>query len=247
MKVLVLLAGDSKNFENQGYIFPKFLIEVDGKPLLQKVIENITTLRDSEFIFIVQKEESKRYHYEDIIKLLVPNAQVIKVENITRGAACTALFAIDLINNDEPLIITNGDQYIHEDLNKAVKNFRDRDLDGGIITFDSVHPRWSYVRLNDENFIIETAEKRPISKYATAGFFYFKRGKDYVKAATNMILKDAQVDGLYYVCPCYNEMILNRAKIGMYQIDREQYYSFSTAQGVESFAEDVKSTKKGGF
>ncbi|MDD3012982.1 MAG: glycosyltransferase family 2 protein [Candidatus Gastranaerophilales bacterium] len=240
MKVLVLLAGNSKNFENQGYIFPKFLIEVDGKPLLQKVIENITTLSDSEFIFVIRKEESERYHYENIIKLLVPNAKVITVENITRGAACTALFAIDLINKDEPLIITNGDQYIHEDLDKAIKNFKDRDLDGGIITFDSVHPRWSYVRLDDENFVIETAEKRPISKYATAGFFYFKNGKDYVEAAKNMIRKDAQVDGLYYVCPTYNEMILNHAKIGVYQIDRDNYYSFSTAQGVESFAEDSK-------
>jgi dTDP-glucose pyrophosphorylase len=243
MKTLLLLAGSSKEFEEQNYHYPKYLIEVDGKPLVQHVMESLSTLPESKYLFIIRKVEADRFHFDNILKLLVPDAEVIIVEGLTKGAACTALYAIEYIDNNESLLIVNGDQIVQANLSEAIRSFQTKDLDGGIITFDSVHPRWSYVRLNDEGFVVETAEKRPISRNATAGLYYFKYGKEFVESAMNMISKDAQVSGFYYVCPAYNEMILKQLKIRTFEIKRDQYFSFATPQGVEQYSQYLNSRK----
>lgn len=121
------------------------------------------------------------------------------------------------------------------DLSKVVDDFRRRRLDAGTIVFESIHPRWSFVRLGEEDLIVEAAEKRPISRWATAGFYYFRRGIDFVAAATMSIRKDAQVAGQFYVCPTFNELILQQARIGIFRIDRSAYRSLATPQNVEEY------------
>lgn len=236
MNILVLLAGSSTEFYNQGFLYPKYLTEINGKPLIEHVISSLKSFKKENFIFCLLKEDCQRFHLDNVVRLLIPNAEIIQVENMTKGAACTALLTIEHINNDEELFIVNGDQILDAELTEAIKEFRSKDFDGGIITFDSVHPRWSYVRLNKDNLVIEAAEKRPISKHATAGSYYFRNGKDFVSSAMSMIEKDASVNGLYYVCPAYNEMILALSKIGIYNIPREKYLSVASPEGVKSFA-----------
>ena len=180
---------------------------------------------------------------ESVLLHIINDIIVIKTPAITKGAACSALLAIESIYNENPLVIINGDQFINADLQKIFEFFVESNLDGGIITFESLHPRWSYVRLDDNGFVIETAEKRPISKFATAGCYYFKHGKDFVESAFRMIEKGASVNNIYYICPSYNEMILKQQKIGVFQIDREQYLSLSTPENVESFAKFLEKSK----
>jgi dTDP-glucose pyrophosphorylase len=243
MQVLVLLAGSSEAFSDKGYTYPKYLVEINGKPLIEYVINTIKDLCNAKFIFAVLKEDCEKFHLDSVIDLLIPSAKIVQIEQVARGAACTALLAIEYIHNDEPLLIINGDQIVDVDIFKAIQQFQAENLDGGIITFDSVHPRWSYVRLNDENLVIEASEKRPISKYATAGTYYFRKGSDFIKATMSMIEKDANVNGLYYVCPSYNEMILNQAKIGTYHIEREKYISVATPEGIENFKKYLESNE----
>jgi NDP-sugar pyrophosphorylase family protein len=240
MNVLFLLAGDSKAFEEQGYLYPKYLLEIDGKPLVQHVIEHITVTRPVQHIFVVRKEEAERFHFESVLQLLSPQAEVIIAEGATHGAACTALLAVELIDNEEPLLIVNGDQIVELPLDEALDSFEQKGLQGGIIVFDSVHPRWSYVRLNDEGLVIEAAEKRPISRNATAGLYYFAKGSAFVSAAKEMIRKDASVCDAFYVCPAYNELLLNQGAIGVFQIPREKYHSLALPQGVQAFEENLR-------
>jgi len=244
MRILIPLAGSSKEFEEQGYNYPKHLIEIAGKPIIQHVIERINTFPESEYIFIIQNVESERFHLENVLKLLIPDCKVITLSGMTQGAACSALCAIEQINDDQPLLIYNGDIIIEHNLEKIVQDFQSRDLDGGIVTFNSVHPRWSYVRLDNNNMVIEAAEKRPISKQATAGIYYYKKGKDFVQSAKNMIKKNAQIGGLFYICPAYNEMILKQAKIGIYEISRDKYFSLSTHQEVTSYSQYYEEKQK---
>ncbi|OGI18108.1 MAG: hypothetical protein A2287_07410 [Candidatus Melainabacteria bacterium RIFOXYA12_FULL_32_12] len=244
MNILVLLAGNSTDFFNKGYLYPKYLTEIQGKPLVEYVINSYEKLKEANFIFTVLKEDSDRFHLNNVINLLIPNAKIVNVENVTKGAACTALLAVEHINNDEPLLIVNGDQILEVDFTQVINSFTQQDLAGGIITFDSVHPRWSYVRLGDDNLVIEAAEKRPISRHATAGVYYFKRGKDFVESAMDMIEKDASVNDLYYVCPSYNEMILKQHKIGTYNIDREQYISVAAPEDISSFLKHLENKKE---
>jgi dTDP-glucose pyrophosphorylase len=239
MNVLVLMAGDNKGLEEAGYIYPKNLIEIDGLPLIQRVIQQLGALRENgaKFTFFIRSDEDKKFHTGSVIRLLDPEAVCIKVPESTAGALCTALLAQGHIDNDEPLVIVNGDQIIDVDYKHVLTQFKNQQLGGGIIVFESVHPRWSYVKTDENKLVIEAAEKRPISKLATAGFYYFEKGKSFVQAAHDMLRKDARVDGLFYICPVYNELILRQRKIGVFEITRDAYHSLKTPSGIQEYEE----------
>jgi dTDP-glucose pyrophosphorylase len=236
MKVLVLAAGGSEAFAKAGYPYPKNLVEIKGKPLLQVVLENCT-IPSAKFIVVLPKEETEKFHTEQVVKLLYPQARVLLAPVPNSGAACTALLAIEEINSSEPLLIVNGDQVLHVDHAIMVQDFLQRDLDGGIPVFEDVHPRYSFVKVDASGLLVEASEKRPISKLATAGRYFFRDGSAFVRYAQEMILKDAHVDGLFYVCPSYNEGILEGAKFGVFHIDRRNYHNLGTPQGVSDFTE----------
>ncbi len=235
MTVVIPMAGPAEEFREHGYIYCKSLIEVGGKPLVQHVWENLRSLSARKLVAVIRKEDDQRHHLGDVIRLLEPSAIVIRATGNTAGAACTALLAAEHIAPDEELVITNADQLIQVDFAKVLSDFRDRRLDGGTLVFDSVHPRWSFVQVDENGLVIQAAEKRPISRLATAGWYYFRKGSDFVNSAFEMIRKDAQVNGQFYVCPVFNEMILRHLRIGIHRIDRESYLSLATPQNVEEY------------
>jgi len=161
------------------------------------------------------------------------------VKGETMGAACSSLLAVEYINNKTPLIIANADQLFDTDLNDIINFFSN--FDGGVITFDSIHPRWSYVCVDERNFITEASEKRPLSRNAVAGFYYFKEGKDFVNSAMAMIKKNANINGIFYIAPSLNEMILNNKKITIYKVENDNYHSFYTIQNIKNYERLSKS------
>jgi dTDP-glucose pyrophosphorylase len=238
MNVVVLFSGSSAAFKDAGYGYPKNLAEVGGQPLVQTVLDHLGGLHalDARFICLLRREENRTFHTGAVIQLAQPSATIVELASETSGAACSALLAVEQIDNNSPLVIVNGDQLLlGVDLSAAVLEFRERELDGGIIVFEDLHPRWSFVKCDDAGYVIEAAEKRPISKLATAGFYYFARGSDFVDGANSMIKKDAQVNGLFYICPVYNEMILQQKKIGVHQVPKEAYRTLSTPTDVQSY------------
>lgn len=245
MNVLVLMAGDSQRFEQAGYAFPKNLVEIDGTALVERVVSCLVPLTDAgaHLIFIVRRSEAEAFHTGDVLRLLAPNATVVTVPSLESGAACTALLAIEHIDPEAPLLIYNGDQIVARDLAAITADFRARELDGGVVVFDAVHPRWSYVRTGPDGLVVEAAEKRPISRLATAGTYYFRRGGDFLEAAMTMVRKDAHVQGRFFICPVFNEMILRQARIGVFEIERTDYFSLSTPQGVSAYEEHLQAQR----
>lgn len=239
MKILVPMAGPSQVFDDAGYAYPKNLVEIDGRPLLEHVLGRLRPLVElgAELICLVREEESRRFHTADAIRLLYPAATVLEIPSLESGAACSALLAIDRIARDEPLLVSNGDQVVDADLLAICDAFAGAGLDGGVVVFDAVHPRWSYVKTDASGLVIEAAEKRPISRLATAGTYWYRRGGDFLDAVMSMILKDASVEGRYFICPAFNEMILRQARIGTQAIERERYHSLATPQGVVAYEE----------
>ena len=238
MNVVLLFAGSSTSFREAGYNYPKNLADVSGKPLVQSVLENLSGLLslDARFVCLLLREENRTFHTGSVIQLAMPSASILELASETSGAACSALLAVNLINNDSPLAIINGDQLLlGVDFAASVLDFRKRQLDGGILVFEDLHPRWSFVKCDDNGFVIEAAEKRPISKLATAGFYYFARGTEFVAGATSMMRKDAHVNGLFYICPVYNELILNQKKIGVQQLPKDAYRTLSTPADINSY------------
>ena len=245
MNVTVPMAGDSKIFKESGFKYNKNFTEINHKPLFQRVCESIKQLRADNFIFIVNKEDAQNYHIGKSLKLLAPGCRVVTAQGQTRGAACSLLLAAEYIDNDDELVISNGDQILESDLQSIVERFRAENWDGGIVTFESVHPRWSYVRLDDEGFVIEAAEKDPISNHATTGFYYFKRGSDFVSSVKKMIRKDAGINGVYYACPAYNEMVLMQRRIGCIEIDKSIYYPLTTPKEIAEYEVHVRNVEGG--
>lgn len=218
MNVLIPMAGAGSRFEQAGYTFPKPLIDVNGKPMIQRVVENLNM--EARHIFIVQKEHYEKYALQHTLNLIAPNCEIVQVEGITEGAACTTLLAKQFINNNEPLVLANSDQYVKWNSNEYMYSCMADDIDGSILTFEATHPKWSYAKLNDDGFVTEVAEKKPISKHATVGIYFWKRGKDYVECAESMISKDIRVNNEFYVCPVYNEALLRGARVKTFHIDK---------------------------
>jgi dTDP-glucose pyrophosphorylase len=244
MIVLMLMAGSNEAFQQQGFAYAKPLVEIDGRPIAEHAWSCLKSIGDSSFVFVIRKEDDLRFHLGDMLSLLEPKASIVRTEGNTAGAACTALLAIQQIDKDEELLIANGDQVFTADVRAAIDEFRARSLDAGTLVFDSVHPRWSFVRLGADGLVIEAAEKRPLSRLATAGLYYFRSGRDYVQAAQAMIRKGASVNGAYYVCPTFNELILQSKRVGVVQIKRDQYISLATPQAAEEYEQTLASQRR---
>lgn len=218
LNVLIPMAGAGSRFAEAGYVFPKPLIEVNGKPMIQVVVENIGI--DANYIFIVQASHRKDYNLDHLLSMISPNCTIIEVDKMTEGAACTALLAKEHINNSAPLFFANSDQFVEWDSCEFMYKMQETDADGGIVTFNSVHPKWSFAKVDDSGFVTEVAEKRPISNLATVGYYFWKNGSDFVKHAEQMIENDVRVNNEFYVCPVFNEAISAGKKIRTFNAEK---------------------------
>ena len=236
MNVLIPMAGAGKRFFDAGYVFPKPLIEVDNKPMIQWVIESLNL--QANYIFIIQKEHQEKYNIKSVLKILQPECKIIELDHLTEGAACTTLLAKKYINNSDPLIIANSDQYINWNSSKALYDFNSKNLDGAILTFEAIHPKWSYAKCNEEGFVTEVAEKKVISKNATVGVYYWKHGSDYVKSAEEMIKKNVRVNNEFYVCPVYNEFLAKNKKVKIHNVDK--MWGLGTPEDLDNFIRSIK-------
>ena len=207
MKILIPMAGAGSRFVKEGYTFPKPLIDVNGKPMIQAVVENLDF--DCEYIFLVRKSHIEEYSglLDTLERITNGRYQHVVVDELTEGAACTALLAEELIDNDEDLLIANSDQIIEyrSENFKLLKELTT--VDAIVFTFNAVHPKWSFAKTNSRGYITEVAEKKPISNIATCGIYWYRHGSDFVKYAKQMIDKDIRVNNEFYIAPIYNELI----------------------------------------
>lgn len=205
LNIVIPMAGRGSRFANAGYKIPKPLIDVNGRPMIEWVTENIRPKCEHRFIYICQQEHLEKYNLADLLNRLAPGCQIVTVDHITEGAACTVLLAEKYIDNDDPMMMANSDQYVDTDINAYIAE--QKDCDGLIMTMPANHPKWSYIRYNDEGLVTLVREKEVISDEATVGIYNYAHGKDFVKYAHQMIEKDIRVNGEFYVAPVYNEMI----------------------------------------
>jgi HAD superfamily hydrolase (TIGR01509 family) len=234
--ILIPMAGFGSRFEQANYTFPKPLVEVNGKPMIQVVVENLNI--ETHYIYVVRKEHYEKYNLKSLLNLITPNCIIIQVDKVTEGAACTTLLAKEYINNDNPLIIANSDQFIEWNPIEFYYKMIETKTDCGILTFGSTHPKWSYVRLDEKENVIEVAEKNPISDHATCGIYYYKKGSEYVKYAEQMISKNIRVKSEFYIAPVFNEFILDGKKIKTFDV--KSMWGLGTPEDLNYFLENYK-------
>jgi dTDP-glucose pyrophosphorylase len=233
LNVLIPMAGAGSRFEQAGYTFPKPLIEVHGKPMIQVVVENLGF--EANYIFVVQKSHREKYNLDTTLGLIAPNCKIVEVDGMTEGAACTALLAEDYINNEHPLFFANSDQFVEWNAAEFMYRMQESQADGGIATFKATHPKWSYAKVDESGFVTEVAEKKPISDNATVGYYYWKKGSDFVKYANQMIENDVRVNGEFYVCPVFNEAIADGKKVRIREVDK--MWGLGTPEDLDYFVE----------
>jgi HAD superfamily hydrolase (TIGR01509 family) len=233
LNVLIPMAGAGSRFQKAGYTFPKPLIDVRNKPMIQVVVENLNI--DANFIFVVQKDHREKYNMDTMLKLIAPNCTIVEVAELTEGAACTALLAKEHINNDNPLLFANSDQFVEWDSNEFMYKMNETNADGGILTFKATHPKWSFAKVDDTGLVTEVAEKNPISDNATVGIYYWKRGSDFVKYAEQMIEKDIRVNNEFYIAPIFNQAIQDGKEVRIKEIPTECMHGLGTPEDLQIF------------
>ena len=229
INIVIPMAGEGSRFVKSGYQKPKPFIDVDGKPMIVRVLENLD-YPDARYILIARKEhmEKEKELVEQIEKEF--NAIVIPIDKLTEGTACTVLYARKYINNNEPLLIANSDQIVDMDIADFIDDCSDNKLDGSILTFvdEFKDPKWSFAKIDKNNLVTKVKEKVVISEYATVGIYLFSKGEYFVNSTIDMIIENERVNGEFYTCPTYNYAIKENAKIGIYNIDFKQMHGIGT-------------------
>lgn len=233
VNLLIPSVGLSDFFKDSYY--PKTLVEINGKPMIQRIVEEYEDLPNVHYLFLLREEECIKFHTDNIVKLLTnDHCDILKIKEDTKGALCTSLLAIEHIDNDDRLIIVNNDEIRDVDYDEVIRFFDGEGADAGVISFDNYHPRWTYIRTDHDN-VVEVAEKKPISRNAVTGFYYFRRGCDFVEAAMNRIRKGNTVNGVYYVSGALNELILKGRLIKHFHIEADRYHSFYSMERIKAY------------
>lgn len=235
MNIVIPMAGLGSRFAKAGFDKPKPFIDVLGKPMIVRVLENLK-YKDARYILIARKEHlTKEKKLVDEIKNNF-NVEFIAIDKLTEGTACTVLYARKYINNDTPLMIANSDQIVDIDIADFINDSFKRGLDGSILTFidKEKNPKWSFAKLNND-LVVEVKEKEAISEFATVGIYFFNKGKIFVESAIDMIIENDRVNNEFYTCPVYNYAIKNGVKIGIYNIDFSKMHGIGTPEDLEIF------------
>jgi NDP-sugar pyrophosphorylase family protein len=234
IRIVVPMGGEGRQFAERGYTFPKPLVEVEGQPLIEVVVRNLAPGEPHQFVFICRHEHVQQYALGDVLRLIAPDCRIVTMARPTAGALCSVLLGMEHLRHDDELLVANADQWVDVPVDRFLQAARAADWDGGLMTFPNTHPRWSYARIEGDQ-VVAVAEKQPISRHATVGIYYFRRGADFVRAAERMLCKNASVGGEFYVAPVFNELILMGQRIGYFPIEASAMHGLGTPEEVERF------------
>lgn len=196
------------------------------------VLDNLQ-LPDSR-LFLVGHENCRK----EVEKIAQPlNGLTHFVKDFTEGPACTCLELRDQINKDDGLLIAYCDQMVDRSMQSFISHCHKQAWDGGILVFEepSRDPKWSYVRLGDGDDVVQVREKIPLSDWATVGIYYFRRGRDFVEAAEEMIAENDRAMGEFFVAPSFDYLIRRGKKIGAYRLKNHEMHGLGTPEDFESF------------
>jgi UDP-N-acetylglucosamine diphosphorylase / glucose-1-phosphate thymidylyltransferase / UDP-N-acetylgalactosamine diphosphorylase / glucosamine-1-phosphate N-acetyltransferase / galactosamine-1-phosphate N-acetyltransferase len=240
INIVIPMAGMGSRFQKEGYAKPKPFIDVNGKPMICRVIDNLY-YPNATYYLIARKEHMEAE--QELVKEIETNynAKFIAIDKLTEGTACTVLFARDVINNDIPLLIANSDQIVDCDIKEFIDDCLQNKKDGSILTFidEELNPKWSFAKLDENNNVIEVKEKEAISKYATVGIYLFSKGNTFVNSAVDMIINNDRVNNEFYTCPVYNYAINEGKVIAIYNIDSQAMHGIGTPEDLQQYLSTI--------
>lgn len=245
MKIVVLMGGENLDIKSERY--PLYMTEFNEELVLERQIAGLQKLSPRELIFCVRSTDIRNFNVDDVIRQTADNALCVQVAGPTAGSVCTALLAAEHIDENEEIVLVAADELIDADLVGIVEAFRARNCDAGVLSFRSVHPRYSFALLDADGDVCEVAEKKPISKHALASFYYFRSGRDFVRSALNVVRKDRKINNAFYISQTINEMILRHAKVGIEFIKNDTFHPLKTEMQLAQYITQLNDQKEGLF
>lgn len=238
MNILFLMGKDKLQKLDDN--FPTYMTEINQKTIIEILIDFAKSINPDKAIFCIKNEDINNFYLDKIIKMRIENAVIIKINNETKGAVCTSMLASEFIDNNDELLITSINDFTDRNWNTILDYFRANDFDAGIVSFNSIHPRYSFAKLNENEEVIEITEKKPSSSNALVSFYYFKHGKEYIECSKNIIRKDAAINDSFYISQTINEMILKQNKIGLYRIANSEFHLLKTEAQLSEYSLELK-------
>ncbi len=234
MNIVMPMAGRGSRFAQIGIDTPKPLIDVRGRPMYAWAMESLPLESAQRMIFICLAEHLQNRALADDIHSRYAhwNPEIISLDEVTAGQACTVLKARSQIDNDEPLLIYNADTFCRTALNERLPTLPS-EVDGLVGAFQATGDKWSFARADESGRVLEMAEKRRISEWASTGLYYFRRGGDFVRHAQAMIEAEERVNGEFFVAPVYNRMIA--AGSAIYLDPAKEVWVLGTPEDLEHF------------
>lgn len=234
------MAGSATRFAKEGFKIPKPLIKINDMTLIEHTLSSLNI--DGNYIFVTRDFGNEIHNNElsGLLKKLCPNSTEIKISELTKGSVETCLKAIDLINNDEELIITNCDQRTDWESEDFLNFLKLNNSDGCVVTYTSDNPKNSFCEVDDQNNIIRIVEKNPVSDIALIGLHYWKKGRYFVESANKLIENLKGVNREPYVSETYNFLIDSNYKINYYPLHGNEYISLGTPQDLTIYQGRLK-------
>ncbi|MCA8972396.1 MAG: glycosyltransferase family 2 protein [Planctomycetes bacterium] len=236
LQIVVPMAGLGSRFADRGYEKIKPFIDVAGRPMIARVCENLR-VDGAKFVFIAREEHRQEIECELEPCLDGTAFEVVYIERVTEGAACTVLCARKALDLAAPMMIANSDQIVDLDMDTFVADAEERRLDGSILTFPCPDrsTKWSYVRVDVNGLVDLVREKEPISDRATVGIYWFARASTFFDGALDMVARNERVNGEFYVCPVYQEAIRGEQRIGIFDIPVAAMHGIGTPEDLEAY------------
>ena len=223
LHVMILAAGGEVEADGTTRIGKILVSEVDNRLVLESKLLEIASASPARVTLLARDEDAARLYLADMAGLIMNSVSVLPVLAPTAGALCTAMLAVDMLDPDEEIVVCNATELTGSRWGEALAQFRAADCSAGTLVFDSVHPRYSYVRINESGFVVEAAEKHPISRWATAGVYWFRSAAEFLAAAEATLIAGDATDGRFFVCPTLNEVILRGGRVGAFVLGRGEY------------------------
>ena len=237
MTIIIPMAGLSSRFTKAGYVLPKYMLYIKNRSLFNLAVSSFEKYFDScRFVFVARDVFDTKTFIEKECELMgIKDFEVVILPAPTKGQAETVLKGIKeaSVAKDEPILIFNIDTF------RPGFTFPQEmdDWDGYLEVFVGSGKNWSYAKTESDTstLVVETAEKREISKYCSTGLYYFKSSEMFMNAYVENQEKPITGVAELYVAPLYNYMIAKSLKIHIHVIDRQDVI-FS---GVPSEYEDL--------
>ncbi|MBO6548105.1 MAG: hypothetical protein JJ964_00630 [Rhizobiales bacterium] len=232
---IIILAAGPENYKKDSGGYPLALLETEDGSLIEQIYSKVAHIKDATISFALKEEEIERFHLDSMVKLICSDARITRITGETNGSGCTALLAACELPEENDLILISANEIIDVNFQEVINSFRNRELAGGAIGFTSIHPQYSFVKLDEKGLVVEASQKNPISKNATTGMFWFSQTKDFVNKMKNVIRKKNLSEDRYYIAPVFNEYVLDNKNIGIYEIDSKNYKPLKTRRHLDQY------------